>query len=167
MQMLATPFVGIGDQLRVSGGEAGEGEGEGEGEGRDGTTPPMTVLHPYADAGISMIDAEDVAQVAAALLLRGAPTTSGAVLGETLELTGPSAVSYADLGRELSQVSGRQIVVETRSYEEHTAAVPTARTFLEVLGRASEVSGEVQRILGRPPTPLADYVRRSAESFAM
>ena len=164
MQMLATPFVGIGDQLRVSGGEA---EGEGEGEGRDGTTPPMTVFHPYADAGISMIDAEDVAQVAAALLLRGAPSTSGALLGETLELTGPSAVSYADLGRELSQVSGRQIVVETRSYEEHTAAVPTARTFLEVLGRASEVSGEVERILGRPATPLADYVRRSAESFAM
>ena len=141
LQMLTTPLVGIGDCLTAVTGAPPE---------------PITCHHPFANASISMIDAEDVAHVAAALLQQP-PDGS---LAETLELSGPAAVSYADFGAELSQTSGRQIRVLPRSYEEHTAIAPQAQPFLEVIGRASEVSDAVERILGRPPTSLAEFVER-------
>jgi NAD(P)H dehydrogenase (quinone) len=146
LQMLATPLVGIGDCLASA-----------------ADAPEITCFHPFADASISMIDAEDVAQVAAALLRQ---PLSGS-RAETFELTGPSAVSYADFGNELSRTSERQVRVLPRSYEEHTAVAPNAQPFLEVIGGASDVTDVVERILGRPPTSLAEFVERRRGTFGL
>jgi uncharacterized protein YbjT (DUF2867 family) len=58
----------------------------------------------YVNAGearISMVDARDVGAVAAALLTRGDPG------GEICEVTGPDALSYADVAEKLSSSLGR------------------------------------------------------------
>ena len=146
MQMTAVPVVGIGDQL---------------------ASGSSRCSHPFADMAISMIDAEDVARVAAALLTGGRRQEDGQALGQTLDLTGPAAVSYADLAECISSLPGRSSPIECvpADFDEHAPAPPLAR-FLEVLGSVSAVTDEVERVTGRPPTSLKAYVEGHPELFA-
>ena len=143
MQMVSVPVVGIGDQL---------------------ASGSSRCSHPFADKAISMIAAEDVASVAATLLTAG---SDGQPFGQTLDLTGPAAVSYADLAELISSLPGRSSPVECvpTSFDEHAPAPPLAR-FLEVLGSVSAVTDEVERVTGRPPTSLKAYVEGHPELFA-
>ena len=148
MQMTAVPIVGIGDQL---------------------ASGSSRCSHPFADKAISMIAAEDVARVAATLLTAGGRQEDGQAFGQTLDLTGPAAVSYADLAECISALPGRSsqspIECVPTSFDEHAPAPPLAR-FLEVLGSVSAVTDEVERITGRPPASLKAYVEGHPELFA-
>ena len=70
------------------------------------------VPNPIAGSGISFIDARDVGAVAAEVLLRHDWD------GQTLELTGPRSVTYADIAGLVSTLLGRTVsTVETTPAE--------------------------------------------------
>lgn len=117
------------------------------------------------DARIAMVDAADVAAVAARLL-------AGEVdrRGEALDLTGPEALTYAEVASRVGEALGREV-----RFEEQDAATMRSlfegmgmpawhidillqfnRAFAEGLGAA--VGGAVEDVLGRPARSLGDWL---------
>lgn len=119
---------------------------------------------PLPTARIAMIDARDIAAVAARCLL------DEAHVGQRYFLTGPEAVSIADVASRLSEASGRPVRHEPDSLEEacaKLAAAGTPRWRTEVVtefysrfnaGAGEAVSGDVLSVTGSPPCSLARFV---------
>lgn len=131
------------------------------------------LLMPAGRGRTAFIDAEDVAAVAADALLDPtrhhnlAWTPTGAealtygevaaimtgVLGRTIQYLEPGLVSYAiRASRDLKMPPG---MIATTSL-----VYTTAR-----LGLAAGLTDDVRHILGRPPTSMADFVRREHQAF--
>ncbi len=118
-----------------------------------------------ADARIAMIDASDVAAVAAALL-DGARAPAA-----ELTLTGPEALSYADVAATISDVSGRPVRYQPISPADLDAALARRgepdwhrqlllqfnRAFRD--GLAAAVTDAVAQVLGQPPLALRSFLR--------
>ena len=116
------------------------------------------------DAALSMVDTRDVAAVAAVLL------SEPGHAGETVEVTGPEAVSYAGVARRLSAALGRTITyVDAPDQAVHDALVAMGlgewmvAGLVELFqdyrrsghdGYAAKVTDAVQRLTGRPPRTL-------------
>ena len=151
MQMLTDGFLGLG--LDADGAAA----------------------HPFAASRISMVDARDVGAAAAALLALPSPAASEHS-GATYRLSGPAAVAVGDeLASAVSALRPRKVRVSSCSVAEHVrrrmpglpeAAAASVEGFLEVLaGRCDEVTAEVERLSGRPPTSVQAFVREHARAF--
>ncbi len=123
----------------------------------------------YAPAGtgkVGFIDINDIANAAATVL-----TTEGHS-GREYELTGPECLSYQDAAELLSQVTGKKIVYPNPSPEEYTQALKAggapdfiAPYMISVYslvadGKVDLVTGEVERITGKKPTPLKEVLHR-------
>jgi uncharacterized protein YbjT (DUF2867 family) len=114
------------------------------------------------------VDADDIADVAVAALMR--PGQDGAVH----ELTGPRALTFGEVAELLSVATGRVVTFAPVTREEWVASAvaagvpePEAKAladlFAEVLdGRNVRTADGVRRVLGRPPTDVADVVRAAA-----
>ena len=124
------------------------------------------LLIPEGSAKHSWVTREDCARAAAGTLL-GKLKVSGPV-----DVTGPEALSFADVGQRLSQISGRPIVTQMLPDNEIIArvvakGVPEATANLTV-GFASLIAREfrttptniVEQASGTKPTPV-DVVLRS------
>lgn len=118
--------------------------------------PGGNVAEPFVDAG-------DLADAAVAAF------TDARHIGQLYEMTGPRALTFAEVAEILSDVLGRDIhyqPMETDAYVEMLSDyVPRAFAeflgglFAEVLdGRNVHVADGVQRALGRAPRDFADYV---------
>jgi uncharacterized protein YbjT (DUF2867 family) len=117
------------------------------------------------------IDTRDIARVAAAELAHPSPP------GTVLSLTGPTALSYPDLARILSEVVGEPVSYREASLEDMRATLRTlgASSYLidavESLatsyrdGGAEEVTSTVQQIIGRPPTSFRSFLDDHAKQF--
>ncbi|MFP2905308.1 NAD(P)H-binding protein [Pyxidicoccus sp. 3LFB2] len=116
---------------------------------------------------VGFIDAADIAAVAVEALL--APTNSAPVL------TGPEALSYADVAAILSEVTGRRIehravsVDEARAYMVAAGIPDSYAGFLAGLedlianGVEDRTTDSVLRITGRPPRAFRDVAARLAK----
>ncbi|WP_296229002.1 NAD(P)H-binding protein [Ralstonia sp. UBA689] len=124
--------------------------------------PAGNVAEPFVDAG-------DLADAAVAAL------SDARHIGQLYELTGPRALTFAEVTEILSDALGRNIhyqPMETGAYVDMLSDyVPRdfaeflGGLFAEVLdGRNVHVADGVQRALGRAPRDFADYVREAAES---
>jgi uncharacterized protein YbjT (DUF2867 family) len=132
----------------------------------------------YVNAGearISMVDTRDVAAVAAVALTE--PGHSGA----HYDVTGPEALSYADVAAELTSVMGRRISYVAASDDAVRQALLGAgltEWFAGALvglyqdyrrsgtvGYAAEVTGIIQRLTGRPARSLDDLLGGIASTF--
>lgn len=121
----------------------------------------------YLDAGearISMVDTRDVAAVAAVVL------TEPGHAGARYDVTGPQALSYADVAAKLAQATGRQITyIDAPDDAVRQALISAGLTgwFADALvglyqdyrrsgtdGYAAQVTGTVQRLTGRPARSL-------------
>lgn len=123
---------------------------------------------PAGDVGEPFVDADDIADVAAAVL------TADGHTGEIYELTGPRLLTFADAVATISDATGRAIDYRTISTEDFAAALlgdglpPDDVEFLAYLfgtvldGRNASVADGVPRVLGRPPRDFADYARATA-----
>jgi uncharacterized protein YbjT (DUF2867 family) len=121
------------------------------------------------DARISHVDARDIAAVAAHAL-----TAPDQHHGRAYLLTGPEAITYDDLASAVSSVLERQIAHVSLPPEDLKAGMlaegvpePLADRLLDLEryfreGRASIISPDIERITGRPPIPLAQYLRDHA-----
>lgn len=124
---------------------------------------------PFGDVGLPMVDPADVAEVAAAALLR--PGHADAVY----ELTGPAPTTPRERAAALGAALGEPVRFVEQSREEALKQMlafmpePVAEGTLAILGEplAAErrVSPDVERVLGRAPRPFADWAARSAAAF--
>lgn len=128
---------------------------------------------PAAQATVSLVDARDIAAVAAKLLIDGGPTQ------QTYALTGPEALSLSEVAMRISGVSGGSITYLPISDEDLTAALGAQRMpdfvvafMLGLFGRMraghnGQVSTDVGSILGHPPRSFSAFTTESAASFIM
>ena len=122
---------------------------------------------PYrVDAPFTLVDLDDVAEVAAAILLEPGHDSA------SYELCGPDAVTVADLAALASRVTGRDLVAERTDPDAWLAgpgaALPEyARRALHAMFLAYDARGlqggrrVLPWLLGRPSTPVADVVARA------
>jgi uncharacterized protein YbjT (DUF2867 family) len=129
------------------------------------------LLLPMEDARIASIDVGDIAEVAAAVL------TGSGHEGATYPLTGPEALSMADVAEKLSAATGIRIEYLNVAPEQATraqlaAGMPpfTAEALAELFaerrkGKEAQVSPLVQTILGRRATSFDEFAVRHAAIF--
>jgi uncharacterized protein YbjT (DUF2867 family) len=127
---------------------------------------------PAGDVAEPFLDVDDLADVAVAALTR--PGHGGRVY----ELTGPRLLTFTDVAAELSTATGRQVRYLPVTADEYAAAAaeagipaeeiePLTELFVRVLdGHNAHLSGEVERVLGRPARDFADYARAAAAAGA-
>lgn len=125
---------------------------------------------PGGDVATPFLDADDIADVAAAAL------TDDRHIGQLYELTGPRSLTFAEAAEEISKASGREVRYVPVSLEEHAAeaaehGVPPefvellTYLFAEVVdGRNANTTDGVRRALGREPRDFAQYARTAADT---
>ncbi len=123
---------------------------------------------PAGDIVEPFIDADDVADVAVALL------TERGHAGRTYELSGPRGLTFREATEEIARVSGRPVRYREVSPEEYVAALvaqgfsPEDASYLRAMfdlmrrGLIAEVTDGVDRVLGRKPRDFESYVARAA-----
>ena len=119
---------------------------------------------PAGDVAEPFVDTDDIADVVTAAL------TDPRHRGQRYELTGPRALTFAEVAAELSRATGREIHYTPISFEEYedvlrAAGLPVelGDMFRGILdGRNTEPADGVQRALGRPATPFSTYARNTA-----
>jgi uncharacterized protein YbjT (DUF2867 family) len=130
-----------------------------------------TFYTPVPDAAFSIVDARDVAEVAAKAL------TEEGHEGKAYGLSGPEAISYRDQATRLFAAAGRdirvaEVPVEAVKRELVRAGVPpwNAEGLCELFelyasGGATMVTSGVQDALGRPPRDLDTFAQDHVEAF--
>ncbi|AOR36244.1 NmrA family transcriptional regulator [Streptomyces fodineus] len=127
------------------------------------------VAAPFGDVGVPLIDPADIAEVAAACLLDDRHT------GGVYELTGPEVITPRRQAEAIAAALGSPVRFHELTREEAKAAMAQsmpaelAEDTLTILGAPSpaelRVSPDVQRVLGRPPRPFADWAARHVAAF--
>lgn len=130
------------------------------------------LVNNEGDGATAYVTRDDVAAVAAAVL------AEGGYEGQLLDLTGPAAVTGAELAATLSELTGRPVRHQPVSDEEFIAGtvahtgMPEAvarnyATFGEAArgGWLQQVSDVVVRIAGRSPTSVADFLTAHRSSL--
>ena len=126
---------------------------------------------PIGNATVSVVDARDIAAVAAVAL------TEDGHAGKTYTVTGPAAVSHADIATALGNAVGRPVLFETIPAQEFIAMVTGAgmpQWQAEGLaedyghydrGEAGAVSPDVRRVTGASPRSVDDFADDYAAAF--
>jgi uncharacterized protein YbjT (DUF2867 family) len=127
-----------------------------------------TVAMPMPDAEIPFVDADDIADVAAKVLL------DDSYNGETVTVTGPGKMTFKEAVKTMAAAIGKEIHYQPISIEEFkegmkAAGLPDSYAWLfaylfeEVLGNPDNqvVSHDVQKVLGREATDFKDYVAKT------
>jgi uncharacterized protein YbjT (DUF2867 family) len=126
---------------------------------------------PIGDAAVSVVDARDIAGVAAAAL------TEDGHVGKTYTVTGPAAVIHAEIATELGDTIGRTVQFESIPPEAFLAALTgagmpewQAEGLVEDYahydrGEASAVSPDVAQVTGTSPRSLRDFAPDYSDAF--
>ncbi|SEB38109.1 Uncharacterized conserved protein YbjT, contains NAD(P)-binding and DUF2867 domains [Amycolatopsis lurida] len=126
------------------------------------------IVLPAGQVTEPFIDVEDIVDVVVTAL-----TTDGHD-GEVYELTGPRLLGFADAAAEIGKASGREIQYVPVSPAEFAAGaaeqgVPEEEIegltdlFSRVLdGRNESLTGDVEKVLGRPARDFSEYAAKAA-----
>lgn len=131
-----------------------------------------TLSAPIGALPVSVVDARDIAAVAAAAL------TEAGHDGRTYDLTGPEALTHAEIAAALGEAAGHEVRFETvpagafvATLEQ--AGMPTwqAKGLVEDYahyerGEAAGISGDVERVTGRPPRTVHQFAADYAVAFS-
>jgi uncharacterized protein YbjT (DUF2867 family) len=120
---------------------------------------------PTGGARISFVDARNIAAVAVSALL----DRDGSA-GAAYEITGPEPLTLKEVADLLTAASGRAVVAADPPIEEAVAGLPPwlvgqlSGVFRRVHdGVFGELSGDVERVTGYRPIPMASFVREHAD----
>jgi uncharacterized protein YbjT (DUF2867 family) len=120
---------------------------------------------------IPFIHSRDIAEIAAQAL------TTREFVGESLAITGPQALSYAEMAAKIGARIGRAVTFHPISEEQVREEMGENGDRPEVVGahlsiyrairegRLSSVTDTVERILGRRPVPFDQWVEENAAAF--
>jgi uncharacterized protein YbjT (DUF2867 family) len=126
---------------------------------------------PMENARIASIDVGDIAEIAADVL------TGAGHEGKTYPLTGPEALTMAEVAEKLSAATGKTIkyvnvAPEHARKAQLTAGMPPyladalAELFAERRrGKEARVSRVTETVFGRQPTPFHEFAARNAAIF--
>ncbi|HVP12600.1 MAG TPA: NAD(P)H-binding protein [Phycisphaerae bacterium] len=133
-----------------------------------------TIRLPFGAGRTSPVDAQDVAEVATAIL-----ASPAAHVGKVYELTGPRSQDMHAVAREYSQALGRKISYVDVPFEEwrdrelrrrdlpnHLFEHLSTMARLHAANRYDRLTHDVEAITGRPATSARDFVVRHAALFA-
>jgi uncharacterized protein YbjT (DUF2867 family) len=132
---------------------------------RDQLAQGDVVRAPFAEVSPAMIDPADIGAVAALAL-----TTPGHE-GQTYRLSGPAVLKPVEQVALLGEVLGRELVYWPMTDDEAVEQMgsPYGEAAVEIFRGHPELETEVQhtveRLLGRPPGSLADWLVRNVERF--
>ena len=127
---------------------------------------------PVDDVRLSPVDVEDIARIACALL------TQGGHHGLALEITGPQALSMAEIANAIGEATGKPVRYQKTSIEEYRRGMEAARLppffvdalIEEALERLRHPQSRVElgthELFGIKPTTFAEFARRHAAIFA-
>ncbi len=128
------------------------------------------IVLPAGQVTEPFIDVEDIVDVVVTAL-----TTDGHG-GRVYELTGPRLLSFTDVAAEISKASGRDVQYVPVSAAEFAAGaaeqgVPEEEIegltdlFTRILdGRNESLTGDVEKVLGRPARDFSEYATKAAAS---
>ena len=123
-----------------------------------------------ADATVAAASRADYAEAAAVVL------TQDGHLGRTYELSGDTAVSYADIAAASAEALGREVAYVPVSRAQLEAALTEAGLDAGTVGFVAEMEAGIARgvlsdadptlarLLGRPTTPVAEGLRAAVEA---
>lgn len=133
--------------------------------------PDGTIYLPLGTAGVSYIDARDIGAVAAAVL------TEESHYGKAYDLTGPEAVTMAEVAKAIGEASGREVhyvdvpeeAAKKAMLDMHLPAwMVDAMMELHGIckaGYAGGVSPLVEKITGHAPRSFAQFTRDHADAW--
>ncbi|WP_445384423.1 NmrA family NAD(P)-binding protein [Robiginitalea sp. IMCC44478] len=129
------------------------------------------VALPMPEAEIPFVDADDIADVVARVLV------DDTYNGQTLTVTGPRKMTWGEVVETMAAGTGREIKYLPISLDEFkegmkAAGLPDSYVWLfgylfsEVLGNPhnQEVSADVQQVLGRKATDFREYVEKTVST---
>jgi NAD(P)H dehydrogenase (quinone) len=128
---------------------------------------------PAADGRVAAVARDDIADVAAAVLLADGHRHDG----RSYDLTGPEALTMAEVAQRLSELAGRTISYHPETLEEAYASRASygapdwevdgwVTTYVAIAnGELEAVSGDVAAVAGHPPMGLDDFLRRNPDSL--
>jgi uncharacterized protein YbjT (DUF2867 family) len=120
---------------------------------------------------VSFVHPDDIADVVMEALL------SEAYLGQSLPITGPEALSYAEMAAKIGNVIGKPIRFQSISEEEVRnqqlswgVAPPLIEAHLSIFraireDRLTTVTNTVERVLGRRPLTFDQWAKENAAAF--
>ena len=130
-----------------------------------------TLALPMPDAKIPYTDTKDISDVVTKVLLEDEYN------GETITVTGPKRLTFAELANIISDQLGREIKYHPISMDDfkldlqntglHTSVIwLLSYLFTEVLGHSENqtVSNDVRRLLHRDPVSFEEYVQNTVQS---
>ncbi|HET9983271.1 MAG TPA: SDR family oxidoreductase [Longimicrobiales bacterium] len=131
------------------------------------------IYSPIGEGRVPFIDTRDIAAVAAEALLHPEAHANARYV-----LTGPEAVGFAELAAAVAEATGRSVTYRPISMEEARSrmeaqgvepplieATLALAAYQKAGGPTARVSGDVERILGRPPRTIRDFARDYADRF--
>jgi uncharacterized protein YbjT (DUF2867 family) len=129
------------------------------------------VAGPYAAASTAPIVERDISEVAARALL------TDELVGQRIPLTGPQAFTNSELAEVIGDVLGRPLryqEVPTEIVQQRFIDIGFGADFAdayiamlaETLDKPALVTHDVEKILGRPATPFAQWVSEHRDLFA-
>jgi len=128
---------------------------------------------PAADGRVAAVTRDDIADVAVAALLAGDRHA-----GRTYDLTGPEALTMAEVAEQLTRFAGRTVTYHAETLEEAYASrahygapdwevAGWVTTYAAIAnGDLEAVSGDVAAVAGHPPMGLAEFLRRNPDSHS-
>lgn len=129
------------------------------------------LIRPMGAAKLSPIDIEDIAKIAVALLRQGGHE------GRSYDMTGPEALSMADVAEQISQAVGDGIPYLDIAPEHYRQALDQAGApplFADILEEIyaerrkhpeSRVELAAHEVFGVRPTSFAEFAARNAPAF--
>jgi uncharacterized protein YbjT (DUF2867 family) len=132
-----------------------------------------TIRLPFGTGRTSPIDARDVAEVIAAILV--SPATH---IAKVYELTGPRSQNMHGVAAEYSEALGRPIRyvdvpfdqwrdqgVRTHNLSDHVSEHFLTMARLHAANRYDRLTHNVEALIGRPATSIRDFVAQHKEVF--
>ena|SRR3990167_1014175 len=129
------------------------------------------IIEPAENGKISFIDARDIAEVAAHAL------TEAGHVNMIYELTGGESLNYDQVAKQFSNILGKEIIYQPLTAQEYLSIkeaegmpVEFAKRLLQFFqmvknGEYARVSPIVEKILGRPPITLKQFIIDYRDKF--
>ena len=131
---------------------------------------------PAGDGRVAAVARDDIADAAVAVLLAEGDDARRHE-GRGYDMTGPEALTLAEVAGELSRVAGRPITYQRETIEEAYASRASygapdwevdgwVSTYTAVgNGDLERVSGDLEALAGHPPMRLAGFLRDNPDSY--